>query len=166
MNTYNSQQLIGVEIGVYKGENAIEMLANCPALFLFLVDNYDRITKDAAGTYPYTSEEMKLVKAEAIQLLQSFNNRYMFIFKSSNEAVKEFNDLFFDYIYIDGDHRYEQIKQDLDFWYPKLKLGGIFAGHDFNEGGVNKAVNEWFINNKLQYFTEIPSYDWWSIKNE
>ncbi len=50
--------------------------------------------------------------------------------KSSIETSLDFPDNYFDFIFIDADHRYSQIKQDLIAWYPKLKKGGIFSGHD------------------------------------
>ena len=48
----------------------------------------------------------------------------------SEEAVKHFKDQSLDLVFIDGDHRYEAIKQDIEMWYPKVKNGGVFSGHD------------------------------------
>jgi hypothetical protein len=49
--------------------------------------------------------------------------------------------------FIDGDHRTPVIEQDLDNYWPKVKKGGIFAGHDYNAGwpDVARAVNEKFL---------------------
>lgn len=49
---------------------------------------------------------------------------------ASVERAKDFEDEFFDYIYIDADHTKEAVLQDLNAWYPKVKKGGIIAGHD------------------------------------
>lgn len=51
-----------------------------------------------------------------------------------------------DFLFIDGDHRYEGIKKDLQLWFPKIKKGGIISGHDYDEPscGVRKAVDEFF----------------------
>jgi predicted O-methyltransferase YrrM len=68
---------------------------------------------------------------------------------TSEEASKLFDDESFDFIFIDAEHLYENVKQDLNNWYPKLKKGGIFAGHDYREG-VQKAVDEFFENKKIQ----------------
>lgn len=47
-------------------------------------------------------------------------------------------------VYIDGDHAYEAVRDDIKAWLPKIKHGGILAGHDYGAGwpGVQKAVDE------------------------
>jgi len=57
----------------------------------------------------------------------------------------------FDFVFIDADHTYESVKKDILAWYPKVKKGGIIAGHNyFVEGkgyeGLRKAVIEIFGN--------------------
>jgi predicted O-methyltransferase YrrM len=105
---------------------------------------------------------------------------FKFYQMESGEAAKQIGDETFDWFWIDGDHRYHCIKRDLELWYPKVKYGGIFAGHDYEgteyderyiekdtelvEGmetwhhGVVKAVNERFgIPNRI-------GHCWWIRK--
>ena len=65
----------------------------------------------------------------------------------TNDIVKEIPKLTdFDLIFIDADHSYEAVKQDIENWLPKLKKGGTICGHDYgNWEGVGRAVNEKWV---------------------
>lgn len=71
---------------------------------------------------------------------------------------KSFNQPLFDFIYLDARHDYDGIREDLEAWWPLLKPGGLFAGHDFIKDGLNanglfgvqKAVTEFVIANKKE----------------
>jgi hypothetical protein len=67
---------------------------------------------------------------------------------TSKEASQLFADNSIDGIFIDAAHEYEAVKEDLELWYPKVKSGGYFCGHDYSHGwpGVIKAVDEFFAN--------------------
>ncbi len=65
----------------------------------------------------------------------------------SSNVAGSFDDEYFDWIYIDGNHQYDFVKQDLDRYYPKVKVGGFLAGDDYGsegwwQNGVQKAVDE------------------------
>ena len=92
----------------------------------------------------------------------------------SFDVVKEFEDGMFDFIYIDADHTYEGVKRDLEDWWPKVKSGGIFCGHDYiNKAhssprgpfrfGVAQAVDEFVKANNLNLFT-APLGVWGVVK--
>lgn len=49
---------------------------------------------------------------------------------SSQQAVRVIRDGIFDLVFIDGNHIYPYIKEDLEMWFPKVKKGGILCGHD------------------------------------
>ncbi len=66
--------------------------------------------------------------------------------KSSKKASSEFPEEFFDFVYIDGDHAYESVNQDISLWTSKIKKTGILAGHDYDWPGVKQAVDEKFKN--------------------
>jgi hypothetical protein len=67
------------------------------------------------------------------------------IHKSKTEdAADLFGDESFDLIFVDAGHRYEDVIRDLELYYPKVKKGGVFCGHDFKHDGVRKAVAEYF----------------------
>jgi len=55
-----------------------------------------------------------------------------FVSGDSTEVYKNFEDGSITFCFIDGDHFNPVVKQDLDNFWPKVKKGGIFAGHDFS----------------------------------
>jgi hypothetical protein len=60
----------------------------------------------------------------------------------SAERAADFEDASLDFIFIDAAHDYESVRKDLAAWFPKLKRGGIFAGHDYPWHEVERAVKE------------------------
>jgi predicted O-methyltransferase YrrM len=66
----------------------------------------------------------------------------------SHEAAKIFEDEI-SFLFIDGNHDYEHVKQDIEDWSPKIKVGGVMAFHDMfmpHISGVAKAVTEWWLS--------------------
>lgn len=49
-----------------------------------------------------------------------------------------------DMVFIDGDHQYESVRRDIEFWWNRLVPGGLLCGHDINMPGVSKACLELF----------------------
>jgi SAM-dependent methyltransferase len=63
----------------------------------------------------------------------------------SVEAAARFPDRSVDFIFIDAAHAYEAVKADIQAWRPKVRPGGVIAGHDFEYWeGVKRAVEEEF----------------------
>lgn len=67
---------------------------------------------------------------------------------TSDEAHGKIQNSSVDLIFLDGDHHYKQVKRDIENYWPKLKMGGVFLGHDYSEyhswWGVIPAVSEFF----------------------
>ena len=135
-----------VEIGVWKGKSAVYMAEkikesrkkiNFWAVDVFNGMNENPEDKDIkAGTLLKTYYKNIEPVKEFIQTLIG----------DSKELYTKFEDDSIDFLFIDGDHRYEGIKKDLQLWFPKIKNGGIIAGHDYEEPscGVKRAVDEYF----------------------
>lgn len=129
-----------VEIGVLYGENALSILS--------VLDNINKIYL------------VDIVECEgAKDYLKSFNDKIEYMIPMpSIEAAKLVPDKSLDYIYIDGDHRYEGFMDDLNAWYPKLADGGMIAGHDYFATGVSKAAKEFFADKNKQ-ISVVTIYD-------
>ena len=93
-----------------------------------------------------------------------------FIRKPSMEAIHDVPDKSLDFVYIDADHSFDFVMQDLIEWSKKVRMGGIVSGHDycrFRGAGVVDAVDaytrahqvhEWFLTDE-----RTPSYFWAKI---
>ena len=65
----------------------------------------------------------------------------------SHEAAQHVKDGSMDFVFIDGDHSYENCIEDIRDWTPKVKPNGLICGHDFGHRdfpGVERAVRECF----------------------
>lgn len=78
----------------------------------------------------------------------------------SQEVHRKFTDGGFFMVFIDAAHDYESVKADMNNFYPKLKSGGIFAGHDMDEptAGVGQAVREFCNENNVTFSTSVCSW--------
>lgn len=74
----------------------------------------------------------------------------------SVEGAAKFDDAYFDVVYVDGSHDYESVKEDLLAWMPKVKSGGLLAGHDINQAGVRQALHEVLNESQLRQLRESP----------
>jgi predicted O-methyltransferase YrrM len=75
--------------------------------------------------------------------------------KPSLEAAAMFEDQFFDMIWIDGSHDYDNVKADIMAWRPKLKPDGFMCGDDYQAEGVKKAYHELVNTPVPAHFTRL-----------
>jgi hypothetical protein len=147
----NNLNGVGVEIGVFKGQFSKHILDNWSGT-LYMVDPWREL-----DNYIDSSNHKNHPNAylEAMQSIKGYEDRAFMIRALSNQAVDLFDDESLDFVYIDGNHTYESVKEDMELWYPKLKKGGLFAGHDylrmdwalppFAENGIDKHI--WMYSN-------------------
>jgi predicted O-methyltransferase YrrM len=147
-----------LEIGVSRGENAHYFLENCLNIVEYVgVDPYMPYFD---VTHPVSKEDIEGAMADMQTNLIGFDN-YRHVRATSEDAVKQFEDESFDYIFIDGDHSYEAVKRDINLYFSKCKTGGVFAGHDWNLSDVQQAVNEFRTKNSINAPLEQTSVQVW-----
>ena len=157
---FESGYRVGVEVGVNQGEFGIKLCQS--GLKVYGIDPYI--------VYPgyKDPESYESHYGEAIANLKGYD--YTIIKKFSMDALADFKDESLDFVYIDANHGYESVKEDIAMWWPKVKRGGMLSGHDYAvrpSFGVVQAVNEFLIehNLSLSYLTvEEHIYDSWAIQ--
>lgn len=70
----------------------------------------------------------------------------------SVQAARWFDDNTLDFVWIDADHGAEAVYRDLCAWWPKVKPGGLLAGHDWNEPGPKEGATRFAIDNRLPIY--------------
>jgi len=138
----------GAEIGVWRGDLSKHLLENLEG-HIYLVD-------------PWQSRNE--IYESVLEKLEKFPNRQI-IRKTSLEAAQDIADEFLDFVYIDADHRYRYIRDDLYIWQSRVRTGGIVSGHDFSKPTIEKALFEFTGKfNISKFYIAEDSNDWFFLK--
>lgn len=142
--------MLGVEIGTDHGQYAEQLLQGIPNLQLNCIDPWLPYKE---GDEVHDEEDVNRIYEEAKNRLFPYPNCGI-IRKTSMEAVKQFEDNFLDFVFIDANHSYKYVLEDITKWTEKVKPGGIVAGHDYKEDEVNdygviKAVQHYTTDNHV-----------------
>ena len=111
---------VGGEIGVANGDFSQVMLDKSKPKKIHLIDRWDMPSNDGPGRHKRVVKKFDNNPCVEIHKLQS------------DEAVKLFPDQYFDWLYIDGAHRYPNVLSDLQLYHSKVKDDGFVFCHDFN----------------------------------
>ena len=145
------------EIGVDQGEFSELILKTTEPDLLHLIDIWDSKRYDADLLKKVTSRFKERIDDGRVQIHR----------KLSTDAAGDFEDNYFDWIYIDTTHSYNMTREELAKYAPKVKHNGIIAGHDYTMGdwrslnryGVIEAVHEFCAKHEweLAYLTVEPT---------
>ena len=118
----------GVEIGVFKGEFSKNILNNWGGK-LYMVD----VWRPLGAEYEDASNHKDHIDAyqETMENIKGLEDRGIMVRATSQVAADMFQDESLDFIFIDANHAYDFVVEDINLWFPKLKKGGVFSGHDY-----------------------------------
>jgi len=155
----------GAELGVRSGELYYYLIANCPDLHLLGVDLYEiqpegvgegHRWKTLAEPFGGFSHDFNSYYTFIQELLEEFPARATFIKDWTNKACDQIEDGSLDFVFIDADHSYKSVCQDIELWSPKVREGGFITGHDYWIGCVKRAVHDTLGNS----ITLKPDHVW------
>lgn len=159
---------VGLELGVYRGKFT-SSLARQTKMKLYGVDawtvygDYVDYSKTDLENEAYLDTVRRTKDLQNVTLIKGW----------STDIAKTFEDNSLDYIFIDANHAYEFVVEDLKAWEPKIKEGGIIMGHDYFvhkklNFGVIDAVNGWIKSRNIKHLfvwrDNCPS--WMYIKGD
>jgi len=149
----------GAEIGVYGGEYSENLCRDNPGVKHYGIDPW--------LAYPeYVSHRIQQglcsAEEEARERLKKYNCELIKEF--SMDAVKRFKDNSLDYVYIDGNHDFQNATNDIVEWEKKVRPGGIVAGHDYDKHAFRSRCH---VKQVVKAYTEaIGVYPWFITSKE
>jgi hypothetical protein len=165
----------GIEIGVDNGLFSEVIIRDFGLSKIYLLDAWKKFDDtEYMGIMNSSQEKQDEKYQKVLEKFSCYGEKVKVIRKDSREGFKDFNDGFFDFIYIDANHEYSHVKTDIENWYSKLSVNGVFSGHDYinttnknGEYGVKKAVDEFcdklgikpFITYEKRYYKS-----WYFVK--
>lgn len=161
---------IVIEVGVQAGDFASCILKKTHPRKLYLIDCWDHQDPDI-----YRDPDANVSNVEQERLYQYVLKKFesepavAVIRQYSKNAAQRFANESIDWIFIDANHGYDAIKEDIQLWWPKVKKGGFLSGHDYNVYpgfGIVQAVNE-FLKEQNLYFSILTTkdvFDSWAIQ--
>jgi Methyltransferase domain len=162
---------IGAELGVFRGEFSATIIRAIQPRELHLVDPWEVAY---GANYPnwgdYTERgalTTSLAYAETVSRTHSAGDIKVVIVKDySLTWLPTTPDAYFDWIYIDSTHTYEDTSRELTICARKVKADGIICGHDFAIGrheyhhGVFRAVTEFVRKGEFELIWAGPQQQW------
>lgn len=149
---------VGAEIGVFEGTLTNALLRRIPGLKMYGVDlweNYEDYKDDLAslalsGAYEKAVENTKGFDCTLIR-------------GWSNEVVKQFEDGSLDFVYIDGNHKFEYAIEDIALWAPKVRKGGIICGHDYKDWSKTNRWSSMQVKEAVDAYTKVKRITPWFV---
>ena len=168
-----------VEIGVAEGMFASIMLAGWKGCTSYtMIDPWKDQTKRfgvKTGNLVTMRSGQAITKAfckvQAHFSQSTYRGKVQQIRRSSSDAASLLEDSSLAFLYVDGNHYYKWVVEDLHLYWPKVRPGGILAGHDYEwrwmepngpdtwnsprnpeRGGVKNALQEFAAQHGLRYF--------------
>jgi len=137
------------EIGVNKGESSHIFRTHFPNAHLFLIDPWQPCSEYLISGTPISRKLKHYEKAYRNTLNLFQNDPHTTILRKTSLEATEHTPNNLDLVFIDANHTYTHVKENSLAWLPKVRPGGIVAGHDYDDtipmfSGVKSAVDEIF----------------------
>lgn len=138
---------------IFNNKNIIE-IGSYQGLSLSYIENTNNViyaVEPHIAHFKILQDNIKNFKNKRIKLINS----------NSEKASKNFPDNFFSMVFIDANHKFESVKNDILIWTKKLKKNSILAGHDYDDFwvGVKGAVDQIIKKENITLSHRV----WWTF---
>jgi len=148
---------VGVEIGVFEGAFT-EVLAKS-GLQVYGIDPW--LVYEDYGHQDYQPVANKRYE-KAKRRLEPYPNVTL-LKEKSMDAVKKFKNESLDFVYIDGNHHFKYIAEDLYMWHKKLKKGGVLCGHDYAYFKSRSPCGGCHVREVVEAWAKAYRVDYWIL---
>ena len=145
----------GAEIGVDQADFAIAILREWKGSMLYCIDPWISGYNDGDPISRRSQLDRESDYDKARSRLFTYGDRTRTIRTTSGKAAKEFRDGQLDFVYIDGNHDAKYFSGDLYTWWPKIRNGGIIAGHDFTTQPWGLGIQSVLLNFASLYSKDV-----------
>jgi hypothetical protein len=179
----------GAELGIQHAGFAKHTLGrwhSCKRYYIVDAWKHQENYADAANS-PQAEQDAAFAQAKAN--VEPFGDVVRILRMWSNDAAVQVPDNSLDYVYVDARHDYCGVREDLNNWWPKLRSGGVFAGHDYlthrevqrldrgqdwslcgngerNEGAVKGAVDEFAAQRGVRVMQTADRWPSWYFRKQ
>lgn len=168
------QNSIGAEIGVFKGEFSNSILSIVKPKELHLIDVWWKLYGEFYPDWGEYTNFGKLRTKDAynlvLQNISAYESKSIIHVGNSIDILQKFPNSYFDWVYLDSSHQYEETKNELNIIKNKTKQEGLITGHDWNpvkehpHYGAYKAIKE-FCQTSTWRVVYIDSHTQWCLMN-
>lgn len=146
----------GAEIGVFRGDYSQVLCEKIPGLKLLCVDPWSaymgKSPRRMEKIYRTTRDRLKKYNVEILRM-------------TSVNAAGVVPNSSLDFVYIDGMHEFDYIMADIILWEPKVRYGGVVAGHDYTSPyrgwGVKQATHAYVKGHGIpNWYVLVDTNEW------
>jgi len=142
----------GAEIGVRRGKFSRTLIQENPNLHMLCVDPW------IPYGIRYSAEKQESIYQDCLKTLEGYN--VTIVRKTSMDAVKDVTLESLDFVYIDGEHHFDYVMEDIIHWSKRVRSGGVIACHDYHYGNNVDVVDA------VNAYTHANHIDPWYVTKE
>lgn len=162
-----------VELGVLRADTSFKLLSEHENMTWLGIDSYEDFPCAAAGECMSGNENLLVARKKLKPWLYNYNSsvervqtasRAKMLIARSGDLVPVWGDARADLVFVDGDHSENGARTDIRAWGPKVRPGGIIAGHDYHRTypGVVRAVHSYIPPGSTLHLAPDMVF-WWRV---